>query len=100
MAGFGVAYYFWHTGGQDLSSAVSSFGAEIDDPVGSFYDVKVVLDDDDGVAMVGQAVQYLEQHFDILEVQTGRRLVQDIQGASGIALGEFQGQLDALRLAA
>ena len=86
MAGFGVAYYFWHTGGQDLPSAVSSFGAEIDDPVGSFYDVKVVFDDDDGVAVIGQSMQHAEQHLDVLEVQAGGRFVENVQCAAGVAL--------------
>jgi hypothetical protein len=34
------------------------------------------------------------------EVQAGGRLVQDVERAAGVALGEFERQLDALRLAA
>jgi hypothetical protein len=47
-----------------------------------------------------QAVQHLEQHFDVLEMQAGGRFVEDVQRAAGVALGEFERQLDALRLAA
>ncbi len=35
-----------------------------------------------------------------LEVQAGGRFVEDVERAAGVALGQFQRQLDALRLAA
>jgi peptide chain release factor 3 len=79
---------------------LAALGAEVDQPVGGLDDVEVVLDDDDGVAVVAQAVQHLEQHLDVLEVQAGGRLVEDVERAAGVALGQFQRQLDALRLAA
>ena len=34
----------------DAAAAFAAFGAEIDDPVGLFDDVEMVLDDEDGVA--------------------------------------------------
>jgi hypothetical protein len=45
-------------------------------------------------------VQHREQHFDVLEVQAGGRFVEDVEGAAGVALGQFERQLDALRFAA
>ena len=59
-----------------------------------------MLDDDDGVAGVAQLVQHLQQQLDVVEVQAGGGLVQDVQGAAGVALAQFQRQLHALRLAA
>ena len=41
------------------------------------YNVKVVLDDDDGVAVGGQPLQHAEQHLDVLEMQAGGRFVED-----------------------
>ena len=38
-----------------------------------------MLDDDDGVAQVGQAVEDGEQAVDVGEVQAGGRLVQDVE---------------------
>ncbi len=38
--------------------------------------------------------------LDVVEVQAGGRLVQDVQGAAGVAARQLLGQLDALRLAA
>jgi len=40
--------------GHDLPAALAAFGAEIDDVVGGFDDVELVLDDDERVARVAQ----------------------------------------------
>ena len=59
-----------------------------------------MLDDDDGVAGVTQLVQHLQQQSDVVEVQPGGGLVQDVERAARVALAQLQPQLDALRLAA
>ena len=59
-----------------------------------------MLDDDHGVAVVAQAVEHAEQHLDVGEVQAGGGFVEDVEGAAGVALGQFEGQFDALGLAA
>src|SRR4051812_22361101 len=43
-------------GGDDLTAVLAAFGAHVDDPVGRLDDVEVVLDDDDRVALVDEAV--------------------------------------------
>jgi hypothetical protein len=48
-----------------------------------------------GVAVVAQAMQHVEQLLDIREVQAGGRLVEDVQGLAGIALGQLAGQRPA-----
>ena len=73
-------------GGDDLAAAVAAFGAEVDDPVGGLDDVEIVLDDDDRVALVDQLVQHLEQLGDVVEVEAGGRLVEDVERAAGGAL--------------
>src|ERR1700686_3184232 len=47
----------------DAAAAFAAFGAEVDDPVGLLYYVEVVLDDEDGVAEVGETVQDVEEFF-------------------------------------
>jgi diacylglycerol O-acyltransferase / wax synthase len=61
------------------AAAVAALGAEVDDPVGGLDDVEVVLDHDDRVALVDQAVQHVEQLADVVEVQPGGRLVEDVE---------------------
>src|ERR1700686_202089 len=84
----------------DAAAAFATFGAEVDDPVGLLDYVKVVLDDQDGVAEVGEAVQDVEKFFYVVEVQAGGWLVQDVERAAGLAFGKFAGEFDALRFAA
>ena len=59
--------------------AAAGLGAQVDDPVGRLDDVEVVLDDDDRVAQIDQAVQHVEQLADVVEVQAGRRLVEEVE---------------------
>ena len=84
----------------DAAAVFAAFGAEVEDPVGVADHVEIVLDDDDRVAEIGEAVQDFEQLAHIVEVQAGGGLVEQIEGAAGLALGEFAGQLHALGLAA
>ena len=51
-----------------------------------------MLDDDDGVAQIGEPVQHIQQ-LHVLEVQAGGRLVQQVQGASGLAFGSTPASL-------
>ena len=48
------------------------------DPVCRLDDVEVVLDHDDRVALVDEPVQHEQQLADIFEVETRRRLVENI----------------------
>ena len=67
--------------------------------VGGLDDVEVVLDHDDGVAGIDQPVENTEQLRHVVEVQTGRRLVQDVERLAGRTLRELGRQLHALSLA-
>ena len=58
-------------GDHDFTAADTALRTEVDDPVGGLDDVEVVLDDDDGVAVITQPVQYRQQLRDIVEVQAG-----------------------------
>src|SRR5699024_5285151 len=91
---------FGRAGGNDLPAAVAAFGAQVNNPVSRLDHVQVVLDDHHRVALIAQAVQHLEQHSDVVKVQSGGGLVQNIERVAGVALGQLARQLDALRLAA
>ena len=68
--------------------------------VGEFDGVEVVLDDDDGVSFLDETVEHLHQNADVLEMQTRRGFVEDVERATRVALGEFGGEFHALTLAA
>ena len=65
-------------GDHDLTAANAAFRAQVDDPVGGLDDVEVVLDDDDGVAVIAQPVQYGQRLRDVVEMQAGGGFVQYI----------------------
>jgi len=68
---FVADHVFRCTGDHDLTAADTTFRAEVNDPVGGLDDVEVVLDDDDGIAVIAHAVQYRQQLCDVMEVQAG-----------------------------
>src|ERR1700692_1538686 len=43
----------------DAAALVAAFGAEINDPVGLFDDVKIMLDDQDGIAESDEAIKHV-----------------------------------------
>ena len=83
MAFRGSGDVFRGAGGDDAAAAVAAFGAQVDDVVGGFDDFEVMLDDDHRVAGIDQRVQDFEEFADVLEMQAGGGLVQDVDGAAG-----------------
>ena len=92
--------FFRRAGADDPAAAGASFGPEIDEPIGRFDDIEIMLDHEHRVARVGEIVQHLQQHLDVGEVQPGGRLVQQIERAAGAFLDQLAGQLDPLGFAA
>src|SRR5579875_296729 len=100
VAALGGGDLLRRSGRHDAAAARAAFGPEINDPVGGLDDLEVVLDHQHGVALVDERMQHFEQFADVVEVQAGGRLVEDVERAPGGAPRQFLGQLDALRLAA
>ncbi len=71
----------------DPAAVVAGPGAEVDHPVGRGDHVEVVLDHDDGVTQVCQAVEDAEQPLDVGEVQPGGRLVEEVERPAAGAQG-------------
>ena len=59
-----------------------------------------MLDDDDRVAEFDEPVEHVQELGQVVEVQAGGRLVEQIERVAGIGAGKLGGQLDALGLAA
>src|SRR5690606_10278935 len=80
--------------------ATATLRAQIDNPVRGLDYVQVMLNDHDGVAIVPQAMQYLQQLFDVVKMQTGGGFVQNVEGVASVAFGQLPRQLYPLGLAA
>ena len=85
--------------GDDLAAVHARPGADVDDIVGGEDRVLVVLDDDDGVAELAQALERLQEPRVVALMQPDRRLVEHIEHA-GEPRADLRGEPDALALAA
>ena len=65
--------------GDDFAAAIAGFGAEIEDPVGFGGDGHVVLDDDDGVAFIDEAMEDVDEALDVFEVEADGGLFDQIE---------------------
>ena len=86
--------------GRDKISAVQPGpGPEIDDVVGGANRVLIVLDDDDGVAQIAQALEGVEQPMIVALVQSDARFVENVKHADK-SRADLRGQPNPLRFAA
>ena len=86
--------------GDDSPAGVPTFRPQIDNPVRRLDHFQIVFDDEHRVAGVHEVVQHLQQQFDIGEMQSRGRFVQQIKRLSGALLDQLASQLDALGFAA
>ncbi len=54
-----TAHLLGRAGGNDRTAAVSALRAEVDQPVGRFDDIEIVLDHEHGVAAVDKLLQHV-----------------------------------------
>ena len=92
-----LGHFFGGSLGDDLAPCGACFGAEVDDVVGFRREVHVVLDDDDCVALVDEAVEDVSETGDVLLVESNGGLFDEIEiridGAKVSDLGSTFGQL-------
>jgi hypothetical protein len=68
---------FGWTRGDEFSAFRSCFWAEIEDPVGIFDNIEMVLDDKKGGALVDEAMEQSNKEGDIIEVKAGGGFIED-----------------------
>ena len=77
--------------GDDLTAGGPALGTYIYNVIGDLHDIEVMLDDDDRIAAVDEFVQHLQQQADILEMESRRGLVEDVERAPRVALRQLRG---------
>ena len=97
--------------GDEFAAAVAGFGADVDEVVGFGHDVGVVLDDDDGVSVIDETVEDVDEFGGVFHVEADGGFFDEIEAVRGGARFEFGGvgsadaagelgdEFDALRLA-
>ena len=63
----------------DLTSCGAAFRAEIDDPIGCFDDIQVVLDDHQRIARVHELVEDCEELLDVFKMKPRGRFIHNIE---------------------
>lgn len=100
--------------GDKLAAGIATFGTELDQVIGIGEDVKVMLDDDDGVAGIDELVQDMEEALNVGEVKADGRFLEEIEMVQPSKTGGLEpllrvhferarqlgDELDALRFAA
>ena len=87
MAGRGRGDHFGRARRNNASAFRFRFGAEIDDPVGAFEHLEIVLDDDERIALIDEALQNGEEQADVLEMEARGRLVEDEEAGGSAKVG-------------
>jgi|GEM_PF-2900095 len=85
----GSGHLFRRAGGDNLSAPRAALRPEVHYPIGGFYHIEVVLDHDYGIAVIPQPMQHGQQLLDIVKMQSGGGLIENIQGIAGISLGQL-----------
>lgn len=82
---FALRHFLRRARGDELSAAFAGFGTEVDHPVRGFDDVEIVLDDQQRVAGVHQALENFQQPAHVVEVQAGGGFVEQEERRTGVA---------------
>src|SRR5580704_770513 len=90
---------FWRARRDDLAALIAALGPQVDEPVGGFDDVEIVLDDDERRAGVEQLAECGEKFGDVVEMEAGGRLVENVEDFLVFAAGQVRRELETLRFA-
>ena len=83
VGGINASDLLGRTRRHDGTAALAALRAEVDDVVGAFDKVEVMLDDDDGVAALHERLQNADELGDVVGMEACRRLVKDVDGLAG-----------------
>ena len=87
VARFTLANFLRRALADERAAAAAALGAEVDHVIAGLDDVEVVLDNQHGVAAVGELAQHAHQTLAVGDVQAGRRLVEHIERPAGRCAG-------------
>lgn len=94
----GLDYGFGRALAHEVAAATSAFGSEVDEIVGCFHHVGIVLHDDYGVAALNEGRETVQKGGDVVEVKACGGFVEDEHRGPVLLTRQIGGQLDALAL--
>ena len=57
--------------------------------IGGFYDIEIMFDDNDRIALIDQFMQHFQKLLHIFEMQARGRFIQDIERAACGSAAQF-----------
>ena len=88
---FSCTYYgFGRSTGHHRSTTATAFGAHIDEIVGHFDHIEVVLDDNHRVAFLHQAVEHVDECANVFKMQAGGGFIEDVNSTAGVAFSTIR----------
>src|SRR5438270_13634448 len=85
------------TGGDHLAAHVAALGSQVDQPVGGFDDIEVVLDNQQRRSRLKQFAKGGQQLSDVVKMQPGCWLIEDVENALIFSPREVGSELEPLR---
>ena len=65
------------SGCDHFATVVARFRPKIDNPIGGLNHFEIMFDHDDRVTAIDEALKKLQQHRDVVEMQSSRRFVEN-----------------------
>jgi hypothetical protein len=69
-----------------LTPGVASFGPNVHEPVGTFYDLDLMFDDEQGISNSFQRIESPHERFGVGWMQTGGGLIEYVDNAEEIRM--------------
>src|SRR5882762_11322062 len=88
------------TGGNHLAAHVAALRSHVDQPVSGLDDIEVVLDNQQRRSRLEQFAKRGQQFGDVVEMQSGRWLIEDVENALIFGPREVRRELEPLRFSA
>ena len=85
--------------GNDPAAFLSTARSHVNDVIGIFNDIKVMLNDNDSCSMINQSLKNQQQRLHILRMQTDCRFIKNEYRVT-LPLPHLAGKLQPLRFAA
>src|SRR5205823_13114990 len=84
------------TGPDEIAASFATFRSQIDNPVGALDHLEIVFNNNHRITRVAQLHQHLKQFLNVGELQSCRRLIENVKGAPGCLFSKLCGEFYAL----
>ena len=81
----------WRTSNDEFSTGVTAFWPQVNDVVSLADHLQVVFHHHDGIPLVHQRLQDMQELLDVRQVQTGGRFVKEVERAQSTCIRSYTG---------